>query len=440
MEPRIQYAKTSDGVSIAWFSVGAGLPHIWPGVHLSGIEQSARPPEASEMFQLIADRARLIRYDPRGSGLSDRGPMDYSRDAMVRDLEAVADAAGAERFTLQSWNYMSVPSLAYIERHPESVLALLAVNGLLRGADMSAGWRRLVQFAAEDWEYAKRSLAQINEAGWERTETLEHLRRGIEQSITPQSFVAFCEAMNAWDASGLVERVTAPTLVLHYGDIAPHVPRDASRRLASALPNGSFATVVRAGDETVSQAGWRAAASFFASVLPRRPRAADPPSGTSIILFADIAHSTALTERLGDAAFRVKARELDGGLRAVIREDGGTCIDAKTLGDGVLAVFASARQAIEAALACRRAGDQAGLPLHLGLHAGDVIREEGNVYGGAVNVAARISGLSAPGEVLVSDIVRGLARTSAGVNFEDRGEQSLKGVGERVRVFTVRQV
>ena len=77
------------------------------------------------------------------------------------------------------------------------------------------------------------------------------------------------------------------------------------------------------------------------------------------------------------------------------------------------------------------------MPLHLGIHAGDVIREENNVYGGAVNIASRISGLSAAGEVLVSDVVRTLARTSAGVRFEDRGEQKLKGVGEAVRVWVV---
>jgi len=102
-------------------------------------------------------------------------------------------------------------------------------------------------------------------------------------------------------------------------------------------------------------------------------------------------------------------------------------------------VFTSARQAIEAALACGEAGDAAGLPLHLGLHAGDVIREENNVYGGAVNIASRISGLSAPGEVLVSRTVADLARTSAGVSFEDRGEYTLKGVAERQRVFAVRK-
>ncbi|HEU4759576.1 MAG TPA: adenylate/guanylate cyclase domain-containing protein, partial [Dehalococcoidia bacterium] len=161
------------------------------------------------------------------------------------------------------------------------------------------------------------------------------------------------------------------------------------------------------------------------------------PKGTAIILFADIVDSTALTESMGDTAFREKARELDGALRAVIRENGGTPIEGKLLGDGVLAVFTSARQAIEAALACGRAGDDAGLPLHLGVHAGDVIREGNNVYGGAVNIASRISGLSAPGELLVSETVRSLARTSAGVRFEDRGEQLLKGVGEPVRVWAV---
>jgi class 3 adenylate cyclase len=157
----------------------------------------------------------------------------------------------------------------------------------------------------------------------------------------------------------------------------------------------------------------------------------------AVILFADIAQSTALTEQLGDAAFRAKARELDTSLRSVIKESGGTPVEGKVLGDGVLAVFTSARQAIECALRCNAAGEPLGLQLHLGIHAGDVIREGDNVYGGAVNIAARIAGASAPGEVLVSDTVRGLARTSAGVAFDDRGETSLKGVADPQRLFAV---
>ena len=85
--------------------------------------------------------------------------------------------------------------------------------------------------------------------------------------------------------------------------------------------------------------------------------------------------STGLTERLGDIPFRARARDLDGSLRTVIRDLGGTPIDGKLLGDGILAVFTSAREGITAALMCAMAGGQAGLPLHLGLHAGDVIRE-----------------------------------------------------------------
>jgi class 3 adenylate cyclase len=171
------------------------------------------------------------------------------------------------------------------------------------------------------------------------------------------------------------------------------------------------------------------------SPAPRAPSGSQ--TGVTLIMFADIVDSTALTERLGDAGFRGKARDLDSALRKVIHECEGTPIEGKLLGDGVLATFASAKQAIEAALACGRAGEEMGLPLHLGLHAGDVIREDNNVFGGAVNIAARISGLSAPGEVLVSATVRDLARTSAGVTFEDRGEQALKGVGEAVRMFRV---
>jgi class 3 adenylate cyclase len=207
------------------------------------------------------------------------------------------------------------------------------------------------------------------------------------------------------------------------------------QRIAAAIPGAQLAMI-----DDITYAGAHELLERFIQEREQPTAGVEMlPSGTAVILFADIADSTALTERLGDAAFRENARKLDGSLRAIIREHAGTAIEGKLLGDGVLAVFTSARQAIEAALACGRSGDDSGLPLHLGLHAGDVIREDNNVYGGAVNIASRISGLSAPGEVLVSDTVRSLARTSAGVAFEDRGEQELKGVGEAVRVWAVQK-
>ena len=161
------------------------------------------------------------------------------------------------------------------------------------------------------------------------------------------------------------------------------------------------------------------------------------PEGTVTVLFTDVAGSTGLTSSRGDEAARDVLRAHEELVRQQVQEHGGR--EVKALGDGVLAVFTSARQAIECALRCEAASQPLGLRLHLGIHAGDVIREENNVYGGAVNIAARIAGAAAPGEVLVSDTVRGLARTSAGVTFDDRGEHSLKGVADPQHLFAVRE-
>jgi adenylate cyclase len=159
----------------------------------------------------------------------------------------------------------------------------------------------------------------------------------------------------------------------------------------------------------------------------------------AVVLFADVADSTALTERMGDAPFRAAARVLDDKLRTAIRDGGGTPVEGKVLGDGVMAVFSSASQAIGAAQRCLNLTADSELRLHVGVHAGDVIREEGNVYGGAVNIASRVCGLAQTSEILVTDVVRGLARTSAGVAFTDRGEHAVKGVDEPLRVYAVQR-
>jgi class 3 adenylate cyclase len=211
---------------------------------------------------------------------------------------------------------------------------------------------------------------------------------------------------------------------------------EVSRRVAALIPDGRLTEIDNTW-ESPAAIGRFLTSTGLALAAPAAQRGATA-GGLTVILFADIADSTALTERLGDAAFRGKARDLDGVLRTIIREAKGTPVEGKLLGDGVLAVFTSARQAIEAALRCGAAGGEAGLPLHLGLHAGDVIEEDGNVFGGAVNIAARVAGESGPGEVLVSGTVRELARTSAGVTFEDAGERALKGISDAVRVWRVK--
>src|SRR5207249_12022775 len=262
------------------------------------------------------------------------------------------------------------------------------------------------------------------------TRFAEHIRAAVDREALQLAFSA--QTDEAWNVSHLLDQITIPTLVMHNRSnrfLSPQV----GQRIAAGISDARFRLI---DDVTYAEVP-SLIEEFIRETSEPVAAATTLPSGTAVILFADIADSTALTERLGDTAFRTKARELDATLRTVIREHNGTPIEGKLLGDGVLAVFTSARQAIEAALACARSGGDAGLPLHLGLHAGDVIREEDNVYGGAVNIASRIAGLSAVGEVLVSETVRSLARTSAGVAFEDRGDQRLKGVADAVGVWAV---
>jgi class 3 adenylate cyclase len=158
---------------------------------------------------------------------------------------------------------------------------------------------------------------------------------------------------------------------------------------------------------------------------------------TVCIMFTDIASSTSLTEELGDWVFRSKARPLELESRAAIERHHGSVVDAITLGDGLLANFSSARDAIAAALACEEISFAHGLPLHIGLHAGDVLRERGNLFGGAVNLAARVCSLCEPGHVLVSQTFRDLARTSSDATFVEHGVFDLKGVHDPVRLFQV---
>jgi class 3 adenylate cyclase len=240
--------------------------------------------------------------------------------------------------------------------------------------------------------------------------------------------------MGAWDVSALLPRVSAHTLVVHNRNNR-FLPVQSGQRLAARIPNARF--------QLVDDMDWVQLPGIITGFLGESDQIAphridSVPSGTAVILFADIADSTALTERMGDAAFRETARALDDRLRAAVREAGGTPVEGRLLGDGLMAVFASAREAIEAALRCNVVSGESELRLRVGVHAGDVIREEGNVFGGAVNIASRVADTASPGEVLVSQTVRDLARTSSGVSFEDRGERELKGVGEPVRLYEVR--
>jgi class 3 adenylate cyclase len=446
MERDVKYCTTDDGVRIAYCVEGNGpttilaLPAVFESFSLDHLM-----PVYRQFYRDLGEGRRIVRLDWRATGLSGgAAQVDTSADSRYLDVSAVARAAGSGKYTIWSSSSSGPWAIRYTARHPDMVshLILYGTYAATRDALSETLRRGLRNLADVDWEMAMQTVADMN---GRREFPHEGAQLGEWFSRSAQRW----PAGGTTDSGDMLPEISVPTLVLHR-ITDPAVPLSAGQRLAAEIPGarlvplegkghlfclGDYSAILSAvddflGDKPVASSG---ATSVAAS--------GTMSSGMTAILFADIADSTALTERLGDAAFRAKARELDGALRTIIRENAGTPIEGKLLGDGVLAVFTSAREAIEAALRGEQ-GRHAGLPLHLGIHAGDVIRERDpdgrdNVYGGAVNIASRIAGLSAASEVLVSETVRSLARTSAGVLFEDRGEQSLKGVGEAVRVWAV---
>ena len=448
MEPQIQYVRSADGTNIAYAVMGEGVPMIFsPNIwcHLS-IQLSGEFREAWE--QIAQDGILLVPYDMRGMGMSDRNVEGFSLDSQIADIDALVGRLGFERFALYGNVFGSLACIAYAARYPERishlVLSIPFANGgeFYQAVPTLHGLETFRGMAEAHWELYTFTHASML-VGMQPGEDPGRLADLMRASTTPETLRRYLIEVQTQDVRPRLAEVRSPTLVLgpSIGGLGV-VQSKFAQEVAAGIPGARLASV---GPGFAAPAYPETLAAEFVLGRTVRRAAVDHPerlgsvSGMTAILFADIVDSTALTERLGDDAFRDKARSLDEALRKCIRDNSGTPVEGKTLGDGVLAVFTSAKQAIACAQACHEAASAAGLALHAGIHAGDVIREADNVYGGAVNIAARVAAASAAGETLVSATVRELARTSAGVVFEDRGEQSLKGIEEPVRVWAVRE-
>lgn len=452
MEREIRYCTTEDGVNIAYCVEGEGPTTILAlPVFFETFSLDHLMPVYQQFYRELGAGRRVIRFDWRGTGLSAQVPDGAqwlgSPAGFAADLMAVARAAGRPCVVWAS-TIAGIWAVELAVAQPELVTHLVLYGTYASPADafsddLLEGLRNLVKVS---WQMAAQTIADTN-GRREYPEEAAQLGDWYYQSVSKEVYLAMTDPEEAAaltaDVTPILSEVQAPTLVLHR--IAdPIIPFSAGQKLAAGIPGARFVPLEGKGhlfclgDYSKILASVDALLGDRAKDAAARSEVTPVSSGTAIIMFTDIVSSTELTERMGDVRFRDTSRALDVGLRAAIREAGGAPIEGKVLGDGVLATFPSAAQAIDAARRCHALSAASELGLHIGLHAGDVIREENNVYGGAVNIASRICGLSAPGEVLVSDVVRGMARTSTDVTFEDRGEQSLKGVGEPVRVYEVR--
>ena len=454
MEPRVRYATTSDGVSIAFCQGGEGTPFIATYAPLSNIELEWRD---WEWHRIMAARRRLIRFDNRGAGLSQRDVGDFSLEAMALDIGAVVDALALETCALYGELCGAPVAIAYAAQCPERVSHLILFGGYARGADFFAIPRMqslMTMLDHGDWELFTDTMA-LAQVGWELADVAHGLGEFSRACMTLEQGQTIYRALREQDATELLARVRAPTLVLHpRGAAFPTL--DLAQRLAAGIPGSRLKVLesqtfwsdemepqlLDALDEFIGDGGRPAAAG----VQPQARRVAPPPPATLVtVLFTDIDDSTGLTQRLGDAKAQELVRAHNAIVRAALAAHGGS--EIKHTGDGIMASFPTASGALECAVAIQRAANPSASPspmgggeqlaIHIGLNAGEPVAEERDLFGTAVQLARRICDQASGGEVLVSDVVRQLA-AGKGYLFADRGEVVLRGFEDPVRLYELR--
>jgi len=443
MEPRIQYAKTADGVSIAFWTLGEGPPGVqMPNLPWSHIQLEWQLPGCGRWYERAAENRKLIRYDGRGSGLSDRNAADYSVDAHMLDLQAVVDRLGIQRFALVSSRAACPVAIAYAARHPEAVSHLVLWCPWVPQEARSQAFRALRE--GGDWELYTEAAAHAA-LGWLTDEEAHRYAAYLRECATPETARAIYNALAEFDVATVLSQVRSPTLILQRRQLAVLPSLEVAKGLASGIPDARLALLEGASDipwvgdlEAVL-----AAVDEFLGDGEQTSAGADAPAGGfCTILFTDVEGSTALTERLGDAKARAVLRNHERIVREALRAHGGA--EVKAMGDGFMASFSSATRALECAIAMQRAfaahddeHPETPIRVRIGLNAGEPIAEDEDLFGTAVNVAARIAAQAEGGEILASDVVRQLV-AGKGFLFADRGEVALRGFEDPVRLYEVR--
>lgn len=450
MLPRIQYAQTSDQVSIAFWAIGDGVPIVLmypPG--FSNIQYEWDMPEARETYESVSQWATVIRFDHRNNGLSERGVADVSLDAFERDLEGVLDRLGIERAHIFAGTDCGKVALHFAATQPGRVasLTLFRTNAAQGSSAAAPGWSSLFPLLEKNWDLFTDLLATALN-GLENAEQTARVARYVRESVNAAEFQAANIALAAADVQELLPEVKAPVLVLHRMD-TPFFAIDRARQLVATIPDARLSVLPGKSPFAWDNAVVEATRGFILEVAAAENRARfGIRSGTAFrtILFTDIERHGDLLRTLGDVTGRQLLREHERITREALKAHGGS--EVKSMGDGFLASFGSAQKALECAIDLQRAlhdealgGEMEGLPnglrVRVGINAGEPIAEDDDLFGTAVIAAARLAALAEGGEILVANVVRELV-AGKGFLFNDRGEQPLRGLEDPMRVWQLR--
>lgn len=438
MQQRVQFCTTSDGVQIAFSVLGEGYPLVLVPGWVSHIELDME--EGSpirESVEQLAGQFTLIRYDKRGTGLSDRGTSDFGLEPRLKDLDAVLGRLNLSRYAMRGMSEGGPVAIAHAVRYPDRVSHLI-LQGTYAHLGRSETTEALVALIGAEWGLGSATMASlfVPSAGKDIQDRFVRYQR---EAATRVDAAAMLRANVDTDVRDLLARVQAPTLVIH-SETDKAVPFEHARRLAGSIPNATLAQYK--GDHApIGQ--YEQINAMIAEFV--RPASAAPAqhattaSGLLTVMFTDIEASTTMTRRLGDDGAQQVLHAHNDIIRQALRENAGT--EIKHTGDGIMASFATASSALTCASSIQRAFDEhnerdpeSRVRVRIGLNAGEPVAEDGDLFGTAVQLAARICSRAEPGQVLAANVVRELAAGKQFL-FADHGDVVLRGFEDPVHVY-----
>ncbi|HUH80710.1 MAG TPA: adenylate/guanylate cyclase domain-containing protein [Solirubrobacteraceae bacterium] len=442
MPPQTRYAD-SDGASIAYQVAGEGnLDVLFLPGWISQIEQLWEAPALRRFLERLGAFSRLILFDTRGTGLSERSLNTYTLEQEVRDALAVLDAAGSDRVALFTYAVGGLVGAKLAAERPDRVGALVMYASVSRTSwapdyDWAMTIEQREQIAAmttATWgEQGSGLLARLAPSMNGDPALISWFARAQRLAASPREARMIANATSELDVREVLPTISVPTLVMHRPEELVWDVRH-SRYLAERIPGARY--VELAGADSFPFLGdSEAIVEEIAEFLTGGRTGTAPARDLLTVMFTDIVDATPLAARLGDGRWRDLLADHDAIIRAELARFGGR--EVKTVGDGFLITFAGPpSRAMRCALAINRAIHELELEIRIGVHTGECELIGEDVGGMAVHIAARIAGLAGPGEVLASGTAFGTV-VGGPFSFEDRGFYDLKGVPGRWPVFAL---
>jgi pimeloyl-ACP methyl ester carboxylesterase len=445
MRPQTRYARSGD-VRIAYQVTGSGpVDLVWaPGI-MSHLDLDWDLPSKARFIERMSSFCRLIRFDKRGTGLSDRPTVAATLEERIDDIRAIMDAAGSARAVILGTSGGTPMACLFAATYPQRTRALIIWGGMARftrTADYpwGIGHDEMARLIARLADYGASVEYVVGPAGGlgpdVNPELLDWFVRYAHAAVSPSAAAAM-ERMNAeTDVRTILPSISVPTLVMNSTD-DPVTHVEAARDLAARIPGAKFVEFPGASHHIFLEDADPVAETIEQFVTGARSSAAAVRQLVTLIV-VDVVGSTAQAAAVGDTAWRGLLEDYYALARLHLAAFDGISVD--TAGDGLLARFDGPTRAIRCAAAIVESVQRLGLRLRAGVHTGEVeLMDGGKIAGIAVHTAARIASEAGPNEVVVSGTVKDLAAGS-GIEFQDRGIHSLKGVPGEWRLFTVSNI